>query len=197
MASPFFRLTPAQEADVQAEKRALRLSMNAIRDSLSAEHRAHGAEELGRKFHDPVLRALLPPSGAVVAGYIAIRSEIDPLPLMRRLREAGYRLALPYTEGGGMVFRAYEIGDRLREGPMKTREPEATRPLIEPDLVLTPLLAFDAVGGRLGYGMGYYDRWFMQQPDVPRLGVAFACQEVARIPRAPHDVLLHSIMTES
>lgn len=182
---------------MQAEKRALRLSMSAIRDSLSAEYRARGAEGLARKLDTPAFQAMLPREGGVISGYIAIRSEIDALPLMRRLREAGYHLALPHLEGSGMVFRSYEIGDRLREGPLKTREPDATMPLVEPDLVLTPLLAFDPAGGRLGYGMGYFDRWFMQQPDVPRLGVAFACQEVERVPRAPHDMLLHGVMTET
>ena len=185
------------EEDVQAEKRALRLSMNAIRDALSPEHRARGAEGLARKIETEAFRRFLPKEGGVVAAYFAIRSEIDPLPLMRHLLASGYRLALPQLECADMMFRAYSIGDRLSEGPLRTREPMRSAGIVEPDLVLTPLLAFDKSYARLGYGMGCYDRYFAINPDIPRVGLAFACQEVTTVPRAPHDTLLDMVFTEA
>jgi 5-formyltetrahydrofolate cyclo-ligase len=191
------QFSPEAAADVKAQKRALRLSMNAIRNALSPEHRARAAEVLAQKADHPAFRAFLPPPGSFISGFIAIRSEIDPLPLLRRLLAEGYQIALPQLEGGGMVFRHWQVGDRLAEGPMQTREPLASMPEVTPSLILTPLLAFDPKSARLGYGMGYYDRYFSQNPDVPRVGLAFACQEVASVPCAPHDMLLNAVFTES
>jgi 5-formyltetrahydrofolate cyclo-ligase len=197
MPDRFRNYSAAGAEDIMAEKRALRLSMNAIRNALSPEHRARGAEALARKVDTDAFRRFLPPPGGVISAYIAIRSEIDPLPLVRHLLAEGYRFAMPQLEGSGMVFREWQIGDRLSEGPMQTREPMSTMPLIKPALILTPLLAFDAKWARLGYGMGYYDRYFAQNPETARIGVAFACQEVASVPRAPHDTLLNHVFTEA
>ena len=78
--------------------------------------------------------------------------------------------------------------------------PTADAPEIVPDLILVPLLGFDRTGARLGYGKGHYDRTlagFAEKGITPMLvGVAFSVQEVARIPREPHDVRLDCIVTE-
>ena len=66
-----------------------------------------------------------------------------------------------------------------------------------PDLILTPLLAFDDQGGRLGQGGGYYDRTFVAQPDTIRIGFAYAGQRVERLALEPHDIRLHGVLTES
>lgn len=190
-------LSEAQALDVQRQKNQLRLSMSAIRDALSPGFRAAAADAVARNLTSPAAARHLPQPGGVISGYIAIRSELDPLPAMRALRALGYRLALPHLEGSGMLFRAYEIGDRLNSGPLNTREPSREAPEIVPDLVLVPLLAFDPKSSRLGYGMGYYDRYFDQRPDVKRVGVAFACQEVAAVPCAPHDRSLDAVITEA
>ena len=184
-------------SDTQSQKLALRLSMNAIRDSLSPATRQAAALRVAEKVRDSALDALLPEPEGTIALYIAIRSEISCAPLMEVLAEMGYRLALPRLNGGHMSFHRYRYGDRLREGPLRTREPHEEAEVVIPDLVITPLLAFDRDGRRLGYGMGYYDRYFGEHPGVPRVGLAYACQEVARVPTAAHDTPLTSVLTEA
>jgi 5-formyltetrahydrofolate cyclo-ligase len=75
--------------------------------------------------------------------------------------------------------------------PLETAEP------VTPDLILTPLLAFDVEGGRLGQGGGYYDRTFAALPDAIRIGVAYAGQAVERVPMQAHDVRLDGVLTEA
>ncbi len=69
--------------------------------------------------------------------------------------------------------------------------------MVTPDLILTPLLAFDGAGGRLGQGGGYYDRTFAALPEAIRIGLAFAGQEIAAVPMASHDQRLDGVLTES
>jgi 5-formyltetrahydrofolate cyclo-ligase len=69
--------------------------------------------------------------------------------------------------------------------------------LVEPDLIITPLLAFDASGGRLGQGGGFYDRTFAARPDVIRVGFAYAGQAVEALSLEAHDMRLHGVLTEA
>jgi 5-formyltetrahydrofolate cyclo-ligase len=138
-----------------------------------------------------VLRQCPPPPGALVAGFWPMGDEIDIRPLLRRLEAAGHDLALPVTtpRGQPLVFRHWRFGEPLVPGRFGTSVP--------PDALLVPLLAFDAGGLRLGYGGGYYDRTLAALPGVWALGVAFAGQQVAKVPAGMHDVPLHGIATEA
>jgi 5-formyltetrahydrofolate cyclo-ligase len=69
--------------------------------------------------------------------------------------------------------------------------------MVTPDLVITPLLAFDAEGGRLGQGGGYYDRTFAASAEAIRIGLAYSGQLLAGLPIEPHDARLHGILTET
>ena len=88
-----------------------------------------------------------------------LKSEINPLPLMRKLADAGAALALPAIVGRGkpLIMRAWEFGEPLDRGQWGIREPQADAPEVVPDILLVPLLAFDRRGYRIGYGAGYYD----------------------------------------
>jgi 5-formyltetrahydrofolate cyclo-ligase len=134
------------------------------------------------------------PSG-VVAGYWPIRDEADPRALMRALEARGAVLALPRIECGTLSFRRWNEGDVLIDNPHGIAEPRAEAEVLAPNLVLVPLLAFDASGHRLGYGGGYYDRVL---PDLKafRIGVAYAGQEVPLLPHEPHDHPLDAVVTE-
>ena len=68
--------------------------------------------------------------------------------------------------------------------------------VVTPDLIVTPLLAFDRAGGRLGQGGGYYDRTFESLPDAIRIGLAYEGQRVADLPMQDHDIRLHGVLTE-
>ena len=178
-------------------KATLRAAALARRDGLSEAQRAAAAEAIaGRGL--PVEIA----PGAVVAGYSPIRSEIDPMPLMRKLAAAGARLALPAisARGQALKFRAFHPHDRLLPGPLGILEPSPAAAEIVPDIVLVPLAAFDPTGHRIGYGAGHYDRTLAQlhkSRGFAAIGLAFAAQEVAAVPALQHDVALDYVLTES
>ena len=145
-----------------------------------------------------------PAHGAVVSGYWPIQSEINPFPLMQMFEERGYDLALPVlnptADGYEMRFRRFNLGDPLVPGPFGIREPGAVAPEVEPDVLLLPMLGFDAIGVRLGYGGGYFDRVLESlrgQKTVTAYGIAFSAQQLAEVPREGHDQRLDGIFTET
>jgi 5-formyltetrahydrofolate cyclo-ligase len=79
--------------------------------------------------------------------------------------------------------------------------PGADAAVLDPDIMLVPLSAFDRTGHRIGYGAGYYDRaierLWQKGLDPQLIGIAFDCQEVPSVPAEPHDVRLDAILTES
>ena len=136
-----------------------------------------------------------------VSAYRAMGSEIDPRPLLMRFAQAGARLALPAAldRDAPLIFRAYAPGDGLAPDAFGVMAPLADAPQVEPDLVIAPLLAFDRFGTRLGQGAGHYDRTLAALRAVRPifvLGLAYAGQEVARVPSEPHDQPLDAILTE-
>ena len=186
----------AQSISIETAKAELRATAQACRDALPADERKSAADAIAaRKF--PL--AITP--SAIVSGFMPLKSEINPLPLMQKLAEAGARLALPAIAGRGkpLIMRAWEFGEPLDRGQWGIREPKADAPEVEPDILLVPLLAFDRAGYRLGYGAGYYDmtihRLRALKP-VTAIGTAFAAQEVPKIPATPRDERLDLVLTE-
>jgi 5-formyltetrahydrofolate cyclo-ligase len=181
--------------ETQKQKATLRAAALAARDALSSERRAAAAEAIA-------LRGLpfeITP-GAVVAGYAPIRSEIDPVPLMRKL--AGVQLALPVIMAGDqpLKFRAWSPNDRLRRGRLGILEPSADAKEVIPDILLVPLAAFDRAGHRIGYGAGHYDRTLEQLRKmiaITAVGIAAAVQEVEAVPALLHDAALDYVLTET
>jgi 5-formyltetrahydrofolate cyclo-ligase len=183
-------------ARVEDLKAALRQEAIALREALPAHARKVAAEAIAaRKFPFPIT------TNVIVAGFMPLKSEINPLPLMQKLSEAGARLALPAIAGRGkpLIMRAWEFGAPLDRGQWGIREPKPEAPEMEPDILLVPLLAFDRAGYRLGYGAGYYDmtihRLRALKP-VTAVGIAFAAQEVPKIPTTPRDERLDLVLTE-
>ena len=181
---------------VLAEKSALREAALARRDALPAVERAAAAEALAAR---GLPLALSP--GMVVSGFSPMRSEINPVPLMRCLADQGAMLALPVVQGRGhpLAFRAWSFGDPLVPGVWGIREPAAQAPSVAPDLLLVPLAAFDRRGYRLGYGGGYYDRTITalrRLKAIVAVGLAFAAQEIVRVPDMPYDARLDFVLTE-
>ena len=166
------------------------------RDALPAAERASAAETIAARAF-PL--AISP--GTVVSGFMPLKTEINPLPLMRRLTEAGAQLALPAIAGRGkpLIMRAFAIGDALASGQWGIREPNADAPEVAPDILLVPLLAFDRAGHRIGYGAGYYDMTIgklrAMKPAVA-VGIAFAAQEIGEVPVTPRDARLDLVLTE-
>ena len=183
--------------DVAAQQKAeLRRDAQLRRDALPADARKAAAEAIAaRPFPLPIA------PGAIVCGFMPLKSEINPLPLMQKLGAAGARLALPAVAGRGkpLVMRAWAWGEPLDAGVWGIREPKPQAPEVDPDILLVPLLAFDRAGHRLGYGAGYYDmtiRRLRGLKPVTAVGIAFAAQEVAKIPTTPRDARLDLVLTE-
>jgi 5-formyltetrahydrofolate cyclo-ligase len=177
-------------------KAALRREMAARRDALPPELRSAAAEAIAARAFP-----LVTGPGVVVSGFMPMRSEINPLPLMKRLAEAGAQLALPVTgrRGDPLVMRAWGWGEPLASGVWGIREPKPEAPQVDPDILLVPLLAFDRAGRRLGYGGGYYDLTLARlrsRKAVTAIGIAFAIQEIAGVPTTPRDATLDLVLTE-
>ena len=143
--------------------------------------------------------ALPLPDGAVVAGFWPIRDEIDPRPLLDRLRQQGHRLGLPVMTGPSLIFRSLERGAELVPAGFGCLEPGPDAQEIRPDVLLMPLAGFDGRGNRIGYGRAYYDNTIADLKKTGRLlciGVAFALQELDRVPAEAHDKPLDGVLTE-
>jgi 5-formyltetrahydrofolate cyclo-ligase len=182
--------------EIQTAKAELRREMIARRDALPADVRSAIAEAIAVR-PSPISAA----PGAIVSGFMPMKGEINPLPLMKKFSGKGGRLALPVIAGRGrpLIMRAWNFGEPLVSGVWGIREPPAQAAEVEPDILLVPLVAFDRVGRRLGYGGGYYDltitRLRARKPIVA-VGIAFAVQEIAAVPAAPHDATLDLVLTE-
>jgi len=140
--------------------------------------------------------------GKSVAGFWPIKDEIDPRLLLQTLQDRGSTIALPaiVKPDHPLEFREWTPSSQLVDGPFKTLEPPAEAPIIFPDIVFVPLLAFNSKGERLGYGGGFYDRTLSQlrkMKDVFACGVAFADQETDKIPTDVFDQKLNGILTEN
>ena len=135
--------------------------------------------------------------GTVVGGYHALPDEADPALLLERLVELGCHIAFPRVAGKGLPLEFHRVpdGEVLAPGAFGIHEPMDIWPRATPQLLLVPLLAFDAKGHRLGYGGGFYDRT-IETFCVPAIGVAYSGQEVASLPAEPHDMALDGILTE-
>ena len=177
-------------------KARLRREALARRDALPADLRQAAAETIAHREFPLDVRP-----GMLVSGFSAIGSEINPLPLMRRLADRGARLALPVMVGRGrpLVLRAWAFGDPLDKGQWGIREPRADATEVDPDIVLAPLAAFDRAGYRIGYGAGYYDltlAGLRARKPVVAVGLAFAAQEIDALPATARDERLDLVLTE-
>ena len=177
------------------DKTQMRHRMRTIRAEAAARD-PDAAEKLAAKFPMKLLERY----GPVVAGYVAINEEIDPAPLMQRLAKAGAELCLPRIEAdGSQSWRLWSLGEPLETRKFGLSEPGADAPLAVPTLILTPLLAFDGLGNRLGYGKGHYDRAVGLLRDKGRAfccALAYAMQQVDSVPAEAHDQPLDWAMTE-
>ncbi len=174
----------------------LRKSALARRDALPAAERQAAAEAIAAR---PFPVAIKP--GTIVSGFSPLKSEINPLPLMRRLAALGATLALPVVAGRGqpLIMRAYAFGQPLNEGVWGIREPNEDAAEVDPDILIVPLAGFDRRGHRIGYGAGYYDmtigRLRSLKP-VVAVGIAYAAQEFPKVPVTPRDERLDLVLTE-
>jgi len=147
------------------------------------------------------LAAIVLPAGVAVGAYAPLKSEIDPTLLLQRLVAAGHPVGLPVIAGPAapLSFRRWRPGQKLVSGQFGARQPGPGAALIDPDVLIVPLVAFDSAGYRLGRGGGFYDRTIAEmkaRKPVLTIGFAFAAQHILQVPREGHDQRLDWIVTE-
>ena len=190
---------------IYAAKSALRERAKAAREALPAAYRRACADRLAQIDLSSLAAyegAQRSSGSAIVSAYRAIGSELDPGPLLTRLTAEGYATCLPVTppRGEPLRFRTWSSGDPLVERKWGIMEPPDSAPLVDPHVLLVPLLAFDKAGWRLGYGGGYYDRTLSRLralKPVIAIGLAFDKQEIAAVPHDAYDQRLDWVLTPS
>jgi len=181
---------------IEAQKAKLRETAHARRAALDYSDRAEAAKAAARHFTTGIDIG----EDTVIAAYWPIRDEIDCKPLLAQLMDSFRHVCLPAVLGDGqpLQFRLWEQGESLYEAGFGTLAPPQSAPIVEPDVIVVPLLGFDKNGTRLGYGKGYYDRTLETMSKTPVLvGYAFAVQEIEEIPHEVHDVPLDYLVTEA
>jgi 5-formyltetrahydrofolate cyclo-ligase len=182
--------------DADAPKIALRPELRARRAALKQAH------------PDAGVRAALAFEAAglgpfrTAAIYHPRGAELDPFPLATVLRRNGVQIALPVVveRDAPLVFRLESETGQLPPDAIGIPAPPPESPAVRPDLIVTPALAFDRFGRRLGQGGGYYDRTLAalraEGPAVLAVGLAYAGQELPELPAGPFDQPLDGVLTE-
>ena len=148
---------------------------------------------------DHLLAHLAPMAGKTVAGYMAIRTEVDPLQAMRELAGSG-PVCVPVVTGAGQAleFHQWTPGCAMEKGAFGAMIPVGA-PVLVPQVIILPLVAFDLVGTRLGYGGGFYDRSLQilrARGPLYTVGFAYQAQQSDPLPREPTDQRLDAVVTE-
>jgi len=176
----------------------IRKRVLALRDALTDAEIVAKSGEIARRVAE--LAAFREASMLMV--YLDFASEVRTDDLIRLGWDNDKEIVVPLCRPASRELvpcRIDGFGD-LEAGHYGIREPRADRirpvPVHRIDAVLVPAVAFDRRGYRIGYGGGYYDRFLPRVPQAARIGMAFSCQIVARVPADPHDVTVERIVTE-
>ena len=186
----------SQQPEPASEKAALRKQVARIRSLLITEYPSAGDDLTSHL--DVVLQRC---GRGIYAAYLPIRSELSPLPLFAALADRGIVTAMPVTPppGNPLTFYRWAPGMRLDDGPYGTKQPPLGSERVIPDVILAPMLAFDAGCWRLGYGGGFYDRSIAELRvsghEVVAIGIAFGGQQVDKVPTGSYDMPLDAVWT--
>ena len=184
----------AQRASILRWRKAERLRLIAARIEVPAEMRSRWTQRILARLD------ALPPDleGKVVSFYWPLRGEPDLRPWLDVVLRRRATTALPVivAKDAPLAFRTWRPGDKLVPGVWRIPEPEAGHDTI-PDVVLAPVVGFDARRFRLGYGGGYFDRTLAAFAIKPRVvGVGYALAEIPTIYPLAHDISMDLFVTE-
>ncbi len=179
----------------------MKFAQRAVAADIRAEVHDRSKQSAGARLAQIGLDFLQLGPGAIVSGYCPFRTEIDVMPLLKRLDREGIELALPVVvrDDQPLLFRCWRAGDALESGRLNIPVPPIDAPELEPDVLLVPLLAFDSRGYRLGYGGGFYDRTLERlraRRSITAVGVAYAGQKVGTVVRGIEDQPVDWVLTE-
>jgi 5-formyltetrahydrofolate cyclo-ligase len=139
--------------------------------------------------------------GETVMVFTSKEKEVNTKPLILALFEAGNPVVVPIIVKEDVSLRLSYLRDFSALVPSTFGVPEPIGSEIpadakDVDTIILPMLGFDRAGGRIGYGAGYYDRFLSKNPDLRKIGVAFACQKFDRLPVDENDIRMDVIITE-
>jgi 5-formyltetrahydrofolate cyclo-ligase len=190
----------SRTTSLQERKRQIRRTILAMRQALTAAERLAWSRAAGQRLIG------LPwyQQARVVLGYMAFDNEVLTDELLRQAIASQKQVILPLVQADRQRLALYAIQDVERDvapGYRGILEPQPTRArpvaLKSLELAIVPGVAFDTAGGRLGFGMGFYDRLLSQlHQAIPKVGMAFEFQVVPQLPRQAHDIRLDAIVTE-
>lgn len=187
---------PQQARDVTRWRKAERTRLRAARHAMSASERKAAAEAIAGHVAE---RLATMGRGLTIGFYWPIKDEPDLRGLMTRLQAEGADIALPVVEEKArpLVYRRWTPEARMMRGDWDIPVPPADAHVIRPDVMLAPLVGWDAEGYRLGYGGGYFDRTLAAfAPRPATIGVGYEAARLATIFPQPHDISLDAIITE-
>ena len=202
------RLFPAGRKAARLSERPVMPHTRAVTPTTKTELRKQAREKRKTLAHADIGAALAAHApalklsrGAIVGGYHALPDEADPALLLKALVDSGCHIAFPrmVAKDAALEFHRVPDGELLMPGAFGVHEPASHWPVVAPYLLLVPLLAFDDQGHRLGYGGGFYDRTlhaFRSGSVIRAIGIAYAGQQVERLPHEAHDMKLDAILTE-
>jgi 5-formyltetrahydrofolate cyclo-ligase len=189
---------PDQPPPGPRSKRATRQTLRARREALGVDERADASARIAAAVNAVLDERLV--AGQVLAIYAAKGTEVETVAIAEHAARRGISLAYPRVVDGAraLTFHEVPVGE-LVVAHYGIREPRADVTPIALERIaafVVPGLAFDRDGGRIGWGRGYYDVTLAQTSGALRIGIAFDCQLVDRVPRDPHDVPMNIIITE-
>lgn len=160
---------------------------------------AHG-RGLDGAAQERLTELLAPHRGRPLSGFVPIRTEINPLPVMASMAADGV-VCVPVIEAKAapLSFRSWRPGCAMEPGAFGAAVPVAGE-VVVPEVVIVPLIAFDRSGGRLGYGGGFYDRTLERlraRGPVFAVGFAYAAQEADGLPLEETDQPLDAVVTDA
>ncbi len=177
------------------DKKNLRIDAKRIRAGAAKMYALDAAERASE--HGTTLLSSFE-KHAIIGAYWPLGDELDPRFLLHSLERAGYRLALPVVVAPDkpLIFRLWGQGDPLETGEHGTQHPCSSAPEVIPNVLIVPLLAYDADCYRLGWGGGFYDRTLAANSEIKAFGFAYGAQIVDHVPRESHDWPLQGVITE-
>ena len=173
-------------------RKQLRHKLNQLKPG---ERRRRSRKILARLFRHPsFLKA------CSVLTYVAIGSEVQTLPILHEMRKKGKKIYVPRVNSKKRQIQMIELknGKKLSPGTYGVPEPTLRKSRKEDpkelDLAIIPGIGFDRRGVRLGRGMGYFDRFLKKAPKAYKIGLAFQCQIVKKLPYDQHDVMMDEVL---
>lgn len=186
-------------------KSAIRQAMRELRKKTWESYMLDPNEyyNLIERYTLPAILPFIENESQIVSGFYPVNQEFDCVYLLRLLKQRfNQRIALPVvlSRNEPLIFREWDgLDDSLIPGTFKVPVPNETFEEVEPDVILSPMIAFNSDKIRLGYGSGYYDRTLAilrKKKQIVTIGVGFKSQFSDEIPIEEHDEALDAIVTE-